>query len=371
MKVLLVEPYMTGSHAAWAQGYQKYSSCQIKILGLKGQYWKWRMHGGAVELAHQYKKFSWKPDLLLASDMLDLSTFLALTRPDTADIPSVMYFHENQLSYPWSPDDRDVAGKRDHHYGFINYVSALSADRVFFNSKYHMDSFLGALPRFLKNFPDYRGLQSIEQIAAKSCVLYLGLDLQALDSHQSTKGKNRIPLILWNHRWEYDKNPEDFFKALSILDLEGCAFQVALLGENFQQMPDIFHSARERLGDKIVQFGYIDSFESYAGWLWQADILPVTSNHDFFGASVIEAIYCGGCPVLPDRLAYRELLDESGQSDNFYTDFNEFIEKLKQMLCQYPDLDCMSLQSRTRKYDWSEMAPQYDKVLQLIVENRP
>ena len=61
---------------------------------------------------------------------------------------AMVYFHENQASYPWSPNDRDIQYNRDTHYGFINYVSALTADHVFFNSEFHMNSFLNALPSF-------------------------------------------------------------------------------------------------------------------------------------------------------------------------------------------------------------------------------
>ncbi len=134
MRILLVEPYYTGSHAVWAEGYAQYSQHHIDILSLPGRFWKWRMHGGAVTLAQKFLASDLNHDFILATDMLDLTTFLALTRTKTAHVPTAIYFHENQLTYPWSPDDRDVAQKRDKHYGFINYTSALAADAVFFNS---------------------------------------------------------------------------------------------------------------------------------------------------------------------------------------------------------------------------------------------
>ena len=92
MNVLLIEPYFTGSHAAWAEGYKKHSRHEVEILSLKGQYWKWRMHGGAVTLARLYEKIEKTPDLLLVTDMLDLTTFLALTRADTSDTNDVIPF---------------------------------------------------------------------------------------------------------------------------------------------------------------------------------------------------------------------------------------------------------------------------------------
>ena len=178
MKILIIEPYFTGSHKQWAESYKRNSSHNIKILSLKGQFWKWRMHGGAITLAKMFNAMDWLPDLIFATDMLDLNTFLSLTRNKSNGIPAAIYFHENQLSYPWSPSDRDIKNKRDSHYGFINYSSALAADKVFFNSEFHMKSFFNALIPFLKQFPDYQELDTVDVIKKKSEVLYLGMDLR-------------------------------------------------------------------------------------------------------------------------------------------------------------------------------------------------
>ena len=152
-KILLIEPYFTGSHKSWAVDYQANSSHTIEIISLPGKFWKWRMHGGAITLADQFMKMNFIPDLILATDMLDVTTFISLTKKKTSHLPVVLYFHENQLSYPWSKQDRDVQRKRDHHYGFINIASALAADHVLFNSQFHLDSFHLEGEKLLKNFP--------------------------------------------------------------------------------------------------------------------------------------------------------------------------------------------------------------------------
>ena len=100
------------------------------------------MHGGAITMANEFMESNFNPDIILSTSMLDLSTFLSLTRKKTINIPVIHYFHENQLTYPFSKDDTDKKLKRDQHYGFINIVSALSADLVLFNSHFHKKSFL-------------------------------------------------------------------------------------------------------------------------------------------------------------------------------------------------------------------------------------
>ena len=80
IKILLIEPYLTGSHKQWVEGYIKYSKHNIRLLSLKGQFWKWRMHGGAITLTKDFDKISWNPDVILVTDMLDLTTFISLNR---------------------------------------------------------------------------------------------------------------------------------------------------------------------------------------------------------------------------------------------------------------------------------------------------
>lgn len=220
MRILLIEPYHGGSHRAWAEGYQNASRHDVSILSLPAQFWKWRMQGGAVTLARLFQQLSVVPDVILASDMLDLSTFRALTRRQTTTIPMALYFHENQLSYPQS--------RRQWHgwqYGFINYASALVADSVYFNSQFHLDDFFATLPRMLKHFADYNELGSIAWLRQRAHVLPVGLNLGRLEQHR-VQSNDTPPIILWNHRWESDKNPQAFFKALYALQDAGIAFQL-------------------------------------------------------------------------------------------------------------------------------------------------
>jgi glycosyltransferase involved in cell wall biosynthesis len=374
VRILLVEPYYTGSHASWAKGYAQHSQHQIDILSLPGRFWKWRMHGGAVTLAREFLASGLTPDLILVTDMLDLTTFLALTRQRVADIPTVIYFHENQLSYPWSPTDRDIAQKRDKHYGFINYVSALAADVVLFNSRYHQESFLATLPKLLKHFPDYNELNTVEQIREKSQVLPLGLDLQHFDEFRPAKSVEEIPsasqpLIVWGHRWEYDKGPDEFFKALTILSERGLNFELAVLGENFSQKPDVFLAAKKTLAKHIVQFGYVASMADYAKWLWRSDILPVTSNQDFFGASVVEALYCDCFPLLPNRLAYPHLIPVEYHPRCFYEDFDDLVIRLSEAITNVEQTRQFSLRSVVVQYDWQEQSKLYDKLFLDLVSS--
>ena len=357
MKILIVEPFLTGSHKAWAEGYAQSSKHKVEIISLPGRFWKWRMHGGAVTLAKRCLKLNFNPDFILATDMLNLPVFQSLVKPEC---PVAIYFHENQFTYPWSPNDEDVELQRDKHYGFINYSSALSADNVYFNSQFHLDSFFTGLEDFLRQFPDYREIQNIDKIRAKSSVLHLGMDLMKFDDYKVEKGGNELPLILWNHRWEHDKNPEAFFDALIQLSQMGSKFNLAVLGEEFKQELPCFTKAREILKPHIVQFGYTDSFEDYANWLWKADILPVTSNQDFFGGSIMEGVYCCTTPLLPNRLTYPELFSQSENPQLFYENSDELIDKLTYAIQNISETRKRSYQVNARKYDWANMAKEYD-----------
>ena len=364
MKILLVEPFFEGSHQSWAKGFKKSSKHEVKILSLPGRHWKWRMYGGAVALAKAFLEMDFYPDLLLATDMLDLTTFLALSRSKSRDLPTAIYFHENQITYPWSATDQDVRLKRNNQYGFINYTSALAADQLFFNSHYHLNSFIQSLTPFLSQFPDFKNLENVELIRQKSEVLYLGMDLKKFDKYRIKK-EHQLPVILWNHRWEYDKNPELFFQSLFKLAAEGYDFQLIVLGNAYQKKPPIFAEAKKRLASQLIHWGYCENFEDYARFLWQSTIYPVTSNQDFFGGSVVQALYCGVRPLLPKRLAYPEHIPEHLHAACFYQTDQDFYLQLRQLIGDFlannnSIVDNDALQNFVSRYDWSTLGPLYD-----------
>ncbi|MGK0391410.1 MAG: glycosyltransferase involved in cell wall biosynthesis, partial [Maribacter sp.] len=285
------------------------------------------------------------------------------TRDVTNGIPTAIYFHENQLTYPWSPTDKDVKMGRNNEYAFMNYTSALAADQLFFNSQYHLHSFINALPNFLKQFPDYRELQNIDILKKKSEVLYLGLELKRFDKYEAFELTHDAPVILWNHRWEYDKNPDDFFRLLFQLKENNIPFQLVVLGESYSRFPKIFDEAKELLHDEMLHFGFADRFEDYARWLKTTDVLPVTSNQDFFGGSVVEAMYCGVIPLLPNRLAYPEHIPSEYRKSFVYDSKEELYSRLEKLLLENNFSNRGLFSHFTKKYDWLECVDLYDNLL--------
>lgn len=377
MKILALEPYFGGSHKAFLNGLVDNSRHEIRTITMADRFWKWRMQGGAVTLARkamEYRNNGFDPDLVLATDMVNLPAFLSLTRPHFSSTPVVLYFHENQLTYPL-PDDES----RDYTYGYINYLSCLAADRSVFNSQFHYDGFTGALPELLRLFPDYTHLETVQQIRDHSEVLHLGIDLESLDNPrfsylrpQAWETMRDGPVILWNQRWEYDKNPEQFFRVMNRLDDAGCSFRLILAGEHFEEQPYEFEQAWQRYGSRILHYGYAEDREQYSRLLHQADIVVSTALHEFFGIAIMEAIYCGCHPVLPDRLTYPELVPENLHrpllhAPVLYDEEEELFEVLRKLLeGDERPLPAEKLRQIPRNLDWKVKGQSYDKLFDRV-----
>lgn len=364
----LIEPFYGGSHKRWADELKAHSYHKIDLFTLPGRHWKWRMHGAAVTLADKLLSQNNDYDLILATDMLDLAVFIGLIRHRYPNTPVALYFHENQLCYPWSPRDKDKKTKKDLHYAFINYTSALVADRVYFNSRYHLETYLSAVPKFLDRYPDHRNKSSIDSIKSKSQVLPLALDLSAFDPHRPKVSPARdVPLLLWNHRWEYDKNPKGFCKLLYTLAEKDLDFEVALLGERFEEEPEYFSKVRQKIGSRIIAYGRVDSFSEYARLLWEASILPITSVQDFFGGSVVEAIYCGCHPILPNRLAYPNHVDPKKYPGNYYTSTEEAVSKTEKLIHSQAWRAPHASAEDMVRYNWANSTKTYDREFDSLI----
>lgn len=354
LSIYLLEPFLGGSHQQWARGWQAHSQHHIQIIGMPAKTWKWRMHGAAVHLAKEVRSLP-EPDLFVASDMLNLATFKALSGSRK---PCYLYFHENQINYPWSPQDEDTKINRDRHYGWINYTSALVADGVAFNSPYHREAFLAALPAFLGALPDFQGLDTIEEIRRKAIVLPIGMDF--VEAKRTTRSANLAPLITWNHRWEYDKNPEDFFGLCRQLLAAGIAFRLAVLGEPKAAAPDIFAQAKAEFQEQIIHWGFAEDRSDYWQLLYETDLLPVTSRQDFFGISAVEAMYAGAQPLFPNRLAFPGHLSAGLRQKHLYNNPDECFQKAQRLLKETHQATPEAYRAAVAHYAWPQLIGAYD-----------
>ena len=305
MRVLGLEPYYGGSHQAFLDGWMRHSAHAWELMTLSGPNWRWRMRHAPVTFSQRVRArlaegATW--DVLFCSDMLDLATFVGLV-PEIAELPSVVFFHENQLSYPI-----EDATARDYHCAFTNFTTCLAADSVWFNSAFHQGEFLDSLRGFLRRMPNYRHLDQPDAILSKSQVQALGI----APLPRSGDGRRQGPMrIVWAARWEYDKRPDLFFEALDLLMEQRVAFEVYVLGgRDSENAGKLFADARGRLGERVGAWGYVDSAEEYVRILTEADVVVSTADHEFFGLSIVEAVAAGAYPVVPNRLAYPEVLRE-------------------------------------------------------------
>lgn len=362
LRFLFLEPFYGGSHRDFADGLVAHSRHEIKLVTLPDRFWKWRMRGASIYWSNRIENPG-QYDGLIVSSLMNLADLKALWGDQCP--PALVYFHENQLTYPSGPE-----GRPDHQPGFTNIATALTARRILFNSHTHKDAFLSALPEFIRIMPDFRPKWVTSAIKQKADVAYPGCHFKASDPLQS-RDANQPPLIIWNHRWEHDKNPEAFFCALDQVAKLDIDFQVALLGEAFSRIPEICEKAPQKLGDRLIKYGYEPSREDYRQWLQRGHMVISTANQENFGISTVEAIGHGCLPLLPRRLSYPEILPEAFHQDFLYSDQHDLENKLATLLTRRQHEDKRrALVDAMKQHAWESRITQFDQELERLTLKR-
>ena len=365
MKILFLEPFFGGSHQNFATGFVAHSRHDITLLTLAPEYWRWRMRTASLNFLEKIKQLR-EFDRVLVTDMMDVAQFKALAGPGCP--PIVLYFHENQMSYPLS--SRAKQRKPDVDAGLINMNSALAADQVWFNSRFHLMSFEKDLSRLIKQIPGPRPKGIVDKILKKSRVVYPGCRFP-VTSGPLPSNFHTPPLIIWNHRWEYDKQPDLFFKVLMQLKKRGIPFSLALLGERYDLYPDVFDQVRKLLNKEMVAFGYEPSRSVYESWLAKGRVVVSTAVQENFGISVVEAVRFGCFPLLPRRLSYPELIPESFHDDIFFLTEHQLLEKLTHHLqpANTCEVERKALAAHMQQFSWEIQAPLFDDFLETLTRS--
>ena len=361
MRFLFLEPFYGGSHRAVADGLLDRSHHEIDLHTLPDRFWKWRMRGAALHFARKVGNPEGY-DGIIASNLMSISDLRSLW--GTRCPPILVYHHENQFSYPM-PRGATI----DYQFAFTDVTTGLAADRIRFNSETHFESYFRDLERFLKILPDYRPKWAATEIRARSGVLHPGCDFPAGDPELRPPDRDGPPLIIWNHRWEFDKQPEIFFAVLEAVRERGRDFRLALLGENFQIIPKEFEAARERYGNRIVRYGYVLDRGEYIDWLRRGAIVISTALQENFGIAVVEAIRYGCYPLLPNRLSYPELLRDEHRSLCLYDDEEDLVDRLTALLARSESIDSFRkpLAESMERFSWDRRIEDWDAELERLV----
>ena len=354
-QIAVFEPYYGGSHRVFLDELTKLPHA-FRIYTLPANRWKWRMRLAAPHwsgLIRQGQIDLYGVEKIVCSSFLDLATFKGMLPLACQQVPILVYFHENQFAYPVQVND-----PRDVHFALTNLTTALTAESLAFNSMYNLESFLAGCHELLAKNNDMELAGYQDAIRRKSRILHPGIDFSAIDRHVvSREADSRVPVVVWNHRWEHDKDPEFFFRTLYALQAEGVSFRLIVLGESFRQSPKIFIEAQKLLADRIIHFGHVQSRAEYLAWLVRADIVVSTARHEFFGLSVMEAVRAGCRPLLPRRLVYPELFP-----DTFLYDDRELGVRLRSFL-KKGRLTRQQACELTERFSWTSVRPRYEEWL--------
>jgi len=352
------------------------------------------------------------PNLILATSMCNLSmiknAILHLNQSNLTTLPEldracfaqkllsmkyVVYMHESQWLYPKKPAlgfDGDGPFRRNAQevklLAYIQFESLMTADCICWNSAFHMNTFLESFGKdYIRNFRMEKSDEEniMKQIVQKSQVLHVGIELRnrfgeasdIREQHIKNMHDRERPIILWNMRWEYDKNPIQFVEALKYLRFQKkVEFSLVVCGGHSFQSREVqkrwFHDQLAPFKDDLLHVGYADS-DTYTRLLIHADIVVSTAIHEFFGISVMEAIYCHTFCILPDDLSYPELIPQNFHLQCLYKKKGKrgLNHLLANAVTSWKDLpyDELRNQSKVDNFDWDKkMAHEYDKILQQI-----
>lgn len=298
LKVLLLSPYDAVSHRYWRERLLKVLTqrgADTTVVTLPARYFSWRFRGNSLTLS-QDERLAQSFDLVIATSMTDFATLKGL-QPALSDVPGILYFHENQFAYPDNTPERQIERQMTSIY------SALAADYLVFNTAFNQRTFLEGATRLLAKMPDGVPSGLDAKLAQKSRVISVPIDLGTPAAGRATELS-----IVWNHRWEHDKGLVELKDIVVQLVKQSRPFKFHLIGQQFRKVPKEIAEIKTLLAGHLGHFGFVESRADYLRLLAESHVVVSTARHEFQGIAVLEAMAAGARPVVPDDLAYQELV---------------------------------------------------------------
>lgn len=364
MRILLLSAYHSASHRYWCEGLMAALpefDWTLKTQPARHFSWRVRASGCIWGLADD-PDFDCGYDLVIATSLTDVVSLKAHC-PALRDTPLWLYFHENQFAHPLS--DRQWAS---HQQGwqFQSIQNTFLADHISFNTDFNRDSFIDGARSLLKKFPEKLPGGPLDRIIERADVLPVPLTDRFRPFYNEAKRAKRI---IWNHRWEWDKQPNVFLDALVALHHEGFDFELAMLGSGGGREQETFREEAAILGDHIIHWGEADE-DSYAEFIRSADIGVSAALHDFQGLAMLELAQAGATVVVPRRVAYPEVLPGACFYDGAPDDPKRDAASLKAALVEALTGDRLGQIDPARLPTWEHFQANYRERIEKLIASR-
>ena len=222
------------------------------------------------------------------------------------------------------------------------------------------------IKRLAKRLPDHSPAKQIDEISNKSAVQHPGVHIGSGGDGKPAFDSGPLQ-ILWAARWEHDKGPEMLEAILERLFEASDDFEISIVGQQFRQQPAEFNSIKNRFGSKIRRWGFLERGQ-YDQALLESDIFLSTAHHEFFGLSFVEAVCNNSFPIVPNRLAYPELLatQPNGGQQMLYDSVEHAVELLLGLSRDRQRLEKMAIDAGVQfrdQFHWPTRAQEMDRML--------
>jgi glycosyltransferase involved in cell wall biosynthesis len=150
------------------------------------------------------------------------------------------------------------------------------------------------------SFPDRKPtVDFTNELRLKSQIIPIAVE--TVQARYPTKISPPKIKVAWNHRWEFDKGPDDLMEVIKGTNDD---FEFHLFGERFRRQPEAF---KWIVNQSQVVVHHDEERASYLKNLARCHVVLSTSKHEFQGLAVLDGIQQGLIPIVPDALSYVEM----------------------------------------------------------------
>ncbi len=275
---------------AMLETIMRYSRHRWTLLRLPPRRIERRLAAAAHWFAEQLSRH-WvgRVNAVFTSEAMNLGDLMRLV-PQIAAKPTAVYFHDNQL-----PPVGERAVSPLH---LVNLSTAQSATEVWFNSQYHLQTFLQKASSLVEKHPEFSGRNPLPDLIRKAHLMPPPVDLPLdRDIRQQLNLQRDPQLVFVDTR---DSNVRLLNQALSLLNSRGEKYKLVTIGP------------LEGLADDLPRFTISERDEdAQILALHQASVLLSIRPGAASDHHAIRALSSGCWPVFPDSGVYPEILPKS------------------------------------------------------------